>query len=80
MYDKYNSLTPFTVGTTKLPKHKGILVSNTVAANTLLATQILTSSGTTGNASFAMPSSFSILPVEVYSVTNLNGMTAWLLN
>lgn len=77
MYDKYNSLTPFTVGATKLPKHKGIVLSGNGAS---LVSYVLNSNGTTGSATFAIQTGVTILPFEFYAVTNLNGLTGWLLN
>lgn len=81
MYDKYNSLTPFAVGSTKLPKHKGLLINNTGSAAGITC-QAMLSSGITGNVFMTMAASqFNIVPIEVYSVTALGvGLTGWLLN
>lgn len=80
MYDKYNSLNPFAVGSTKLPKHKGLLINNPSTAAGITCQAMLTS-GVTGNIFITMAASqFNIVPIEVYSVTSLGGMTGWLLN
>lgn len=76
MYDKYNSLIPFSVGS-KLPKHKGIVISGSGAS---LVTEVFNHNGTTGAATFAIQTGVTILPIQFYAVTNLNGLTGWLLN
>lgn len=78
MYDKYNSLTPFAVGTTKLPKHKGLLIN--AASTGTVTTYVLNSNGTTGAAGFSMQVGPTVLPIEFYAVTGLGGTTGWLLN
>jgi hypothetical protein len=75
MYDKYLSANNFSVNT-KLPKHKGILIvgSGTVGFH------LLNSSGGTFGVTLGFSGGTEIVPIQVNSVTNLNGLTGLYLN
>ena len=82
MYDKYSQANQFSLGSSKLPKHKGILLTGatagTVAASTLHVVKI---DGSTASLSLIVNQSPYILPMQVYAVTALAaGVTAWYLN
>ena len=82
MYDKYSQANSFSLGSSKLPKHKGILFtganSSTTAASTLHVVNI---NGSTAALSLIVNQSPYILPMQVYAVTALaTGVTAWYLN
>jgi hypothetical protein len=80
MYDKYNSVTNFTVNTT-LPKHKGILISGasgSISCTIYVAGQTF---GLTAGISVNYPPGTNILPIQVQSVNTIGaGMTAFYLN
>ncbi len=82
MYDKYFVANQFTLGSTKLPKHKGLLFSGATAGTAGGATvHVVTSAGNTAVASILVNSSPFILPLQAYAVTALpGGVTAWYLN
>jgi hypothetical protein len=82
MYDKYSQANQFSLGSSKLPKHKGILFtganSTTTAASTLHVVKI---DGATASLSLVVNQSPYILPMQVYAVTALAaGVTAWYIN
>jgi hypothetical protein len=78
MYDKYFQANPITTGS-KIPKHKGILISGG-AAGTTLSVQLVNVNGATFNAVLAVTSSPEILPMQVYAVNTFNGLTGFYLN
>jgi hypothetical protein len=85
MYDKYNTVSNITPGSTKLPPHKGILVvpqgSSTPSLNAWVRN---TSIGATVAVGFTFAAASTagpqILPIEVYSVTSISGACAYILN
>jgi hypothetical protein len=78
MYDKYFQANSFSIGSSKLPKHKGILFSGGTAGNPTATLNLVNNSGATIAASLAINQSPYILPMQVYSVTALSaGLTAW---
>jgi len=79
MYDKYFQATPITTGS-KLPKHKGILISGGAAAGPTMSIQLVNSSGSTFNSILAVTVSPEILPMQVYAVNTFNGLTGFYLN
>lgn len=87
MYDKYTQLINVTAGTTKLQKNKGLLITNitTTSGVTLWAYSgdpTRPASGATYNIplTYATPTiKQDIFPVEVYAVTAINGVSAYLL-
>jgi hypothetical protein len=80
MYDKYNSLTPLPAAGTKLPKHKGILISAQDASTVRF--QYMNASGTTFTTGITFSSGSSVLPIEIYALnTSLpTGVTGFYLN
>lgn len=81
MYDKYFSATPLTLGSTKLPKHKGILFSGGTAGGPSATLHLLNTSGNTISASITVNSSPYFFPMEVYAVPTLStGLTAFYVN
>lgn len=84
MYDKYNSARPVTPSSSKLVKHKGILIVPVGSATPFMNAWLLNSSvGATVNAGFTFAAASTlgpqILPIEVYSITSLTGACAYLL-
>jgi hypothetical protein len=85
MYDKYNSVSPITVGTTKLNPHKGILVVPQGASTPVMQAWLRnTSAGSTISVGFTFGSATTlgpqILPIELYSINSLSGACAFILN
>jgi hypothetical protein len=85
MYDKYNTVSGITAGTSKLPPHKGILVVPQGSATPTLNTWLRdTSLGATVTVGFTFASATAagpqILPIEVYAITSINGACAYRLN
>jgi hypothetical protein len=82
MYDKYFSVNPFTLGSAKLPKHKGILFNGGTAGTVGTATvHFVNSVGSTLAGSILINSSPYIFPIQVYAITALpSGFTAWYIN
>jgi len=80
MYDKYNSLTPLPAAGTRIPKHKGILISSD--SNGFVRFNYLNVTGNTFTTGLTLSSGISILPVEVHSLnTSLPaGVTAYYIN
>jgi hypothetical protein len=80
MYDKYNSLTPLPAAGTRIPKHKGILISSHTTG--FVRFDYLNVTGNTFTTGLTLTSGISILPVEVYSLnTSLPaGVTAYYMN
>jgi hypothetical protein len=91
MYDKYTQLIAVTAGTTKLPKNKGLLITNLLTSGVSGVTLWAYSgdpnrpaSGATYNVPVHYTASsgprHDIFPVEVYAVTAISaGVTAFLL-
>jgi len=94
MYDKYTQLIAVTAGTTKLPKNKGLLITNLATASASGVTLWAYSgdparpaAGATYNISvqYGPVQTTSgprqdIFPIEVYAVTAIStGVTAYLL-
>ena len=78
MYDKYFQATPITTGS-KIPKHKGILLSGG-ATGVTLSVQLVNASGATFNATLTVNNTPEILPMQVYAVNTFNGLTGFYLN
>jgi hypothetical protein len=78
MYDKYFQANSITTGS-KIPKHKGILLSGG-AAGVTFSVQLLNQSGTTFNSTLTVSASPYILPIQVYAVNAFNGLTGFYLN
>lgn len=81
MYDKYSTANQFSLGSSKLPKHKGILFSGGVAATTASTIHVVNTAGVTSAMSIIINESPYILPMQVYAVPTLaSGLTAWYIN
>ena len=81
MYDKYFTANQFSLGSTKLPKHKGILFSGGVAATGASTIHVVNPAGATAAMSIIVNQSPYILPMQVYAITTLaSGMTAAYIN
>ena len=81
MYDKYFQANQFSLGSTKLPKHKGILFSGGTAGTASSTIHVVTTPGATAALGLVVNQSPYILPMQVYAVTALaGGMTAWYIN
>jgi hypothetical protein len=78
MYDKYFQATPITTGS-KIPKHKGILLSGG-AAGVTLSVQLVNANGATFNSVLTVNNTPQILPLQVYAVNTFNGLTGFYLN
>lgn len=78
MYDKYFQANPITTGS-KIPKHKGILLSGGAAGITFSA-QFVNAGGNTFNATLTVATTPYILPMQVYAVNAFNGLTGFYLN
>jgi hypothetical protein len=78
MYDKYSQANPITIGS-KIPKHKGLLISGG-AAGVTMSVQFVTLSGATLTSVLTVTTSPTILPIQVYAVNTLNGMTGFYVN
>ena len=78
MYDKYFQANQFSLGSTKLPKHKGMLFSGGTSGNTTATLHVVTNAGATAPLNLVFNQSPYILPMQVYAVTTLPaGITAW---
>lgn len=80
MYDKYTSINPLPAAGTKMPKHKGILISAQDAATVRF--QYENASGVTFTAGITFSSGTSVLPIEVFALNTAlpTGVTAFYLN
>jgi hypothetical protein len=78
MYDKYFQANPITVGS-KIPKHKGILISGG-AAGVTMSVHFVTSAGATLNSVLTVNNTPYILPMQVYAVNAFNGLTGFYVN
>jgi len=80
MYDIYLNGSTLAVGTSKLPKHKGILAITSAAGNGLTG-WLVNQQGNTVSVAFYLPAGPTILPHQFFSITGLNsGATAFMLN
>jgi|688.fasta_scaffold1498703_2 hypothetical protein len=78
MYDKYFQADIITTGS-KIPKHKGILVSANAAVNFPL--NLVTSAGRTFSAGITFAAGPTFFPMQVHSVASIpSGVTAYYLN
>lgn len=78
MYDKYFQANQFSLGSTKLPKHKGILFSGGTASTAASTIHVVNNAGATATLGLVVNQSPYILPMQVYAVTALaTGVTAW---
>ena len=78
MYDKYLTANKITVNT-KIPKHKGILVSANASANIPLSLYV--GDGSTLSAGLTFNSGVTIFNMQVYSITSFPaGTTGFYLN
>ena len=81
MYDKYFQANSFSLGSSKLPKHKGILFSGGTAGTASSTIHIVKNDGATAALGLVVNQSPYILPMQVYAVTALaGGVTAWYIN
>lgn len=82
MYDKYSQANLFSLGSSKLPKHKGILFTGASSSTTTSSTlHVVKIDGSTASLSLLVNQSPYILPMQAYAVTALaTGVTAWYLN
>jgi len=81
MYDKYFQATQFSLGSSKLPKHKGILFSGGVAGTTSSTIHVIKNDGSTAAMGIVVNQSPYILPMQVYAITTLaSGLTAAYIN
>lgn len=78
MYDKYSQANPITIGS-KIPKHKGLLISGG-AVGVTMSVQFVNSAGTTLTSILTVNNTPYILPMQVYAVNTLNGMTGFYVN
>jgi hypothetical protein len=80
MYDIYLNGSTFATGSTKFPKHKGVLAITNLAQNGLTG-HLVNQQGNTISVPFYLPAGPTILPHQFYCITALNtGVTAFLLN
>ena len=78
MYDKYFQANQFSLGSSKLPKHKGILFSGGTAGTLSSTIHVVNNAGATAALGLVVNQSPYILPMQVYAVTTLaGGVTAW---
>jgi hypothetical protein len=81
MYDKYAQANSFSLGSSKLPKHKGILFSGATAGTAASTLHVLKIDGSTAAISLIVNQSPYILPMQVYAIPTLaTGLTAWYIN
>jgi hypothetical protein len=81
MYDKYAQANQFSLGSSKLPKHKGILFTGATASTAASTLHVVKIDGSTASLSLVVNQSPYILPMQVYAVTALaGGVTAWYIN
>ena len=78
MYDKYSQANPITIGS-KIPKHKGLLISGG-AVGVTMSVQFVNSAGATLTSILTVNNTPYILPMQVYAVNTLNGMTGFYVN
>lgn len=83
MYDKYNNITAVTPGSTRLGKHKALLiVNNTTGTFTIKGYDV--NGVPTGNivipAVAATVEGFTIFPMYVYSVEAASGCTVYTIS
>lgn len=79
MYDKYFQATPITIGS-KIPKHKGLLISGATLAGITMSVQFVNGSGNTFNTNLTFTNSPELLPFQIYAVNAFNGLTGFYVN
>jgi len=81
MYDKYFQASPITIGS-RIPKHKGLLISGALAAGAGVTLSLVNGAGTTFNTAITVNSTPFILPMQVYAVPFAlpTGLTAFYVN
>ena len=83
MYDKYLTGNTFVPGPTKLPKHKGVLIHNNTANNSLngFTAYILNDQGNTFAMSFPLLAGPNYYSNQFYSINQLlSGATGIIMN
>ena len=81
MYDKYSQANQFSLSSSKLPKHKGILFTGATAGTASSTLHVVKIDGATASLSLIVNQSPYIFPMQVYAVTALAaGVTAWYIN
>jgi hypothetical protein len=75
MYDKYFTANQFSLGSSRLPKHKGILFSGGTATTGSSTIHVLNNGPTGATASIGLVINQSpyILPMQVYAIPTLAG-------
>jgi len=81
MYDKYSQANPITIGS-RIPKHKGILISGITGAAAGITFSLLNNVGSTFNTAITVNSTPFILPLQVYAIPFAlpTGATAFYVN
>ena len=81
MYDKYYLANPLTFGS-KLPKHRGLLISGGSAGTPAFNANFVNYAGTTFTASLTINLSPYILPMQVHSIPSAlpTGLTGYYLS
>lgn len=78
MYDKYFQANPITTGS-KIPKHKGILISANASTN--ISLNLVNVNGNTFAAGITFAAGPTIFPMQVHSISTIPaGVTAFYLN
>jgi hypothetical protein len=83
MYDKYFQATPITIGSnSKIPKHKGLLISGAVSAGTGITLSLVNGSGGTFNTAVTFNTTPNFFPMQVYAIPFAlpSGVTAFYVN
>lgn len=83
MYDKYFTTTPFAINGTRLPKHKGIMLTNTGTIAGATATfQFFQTGGATTNVIIpTLQNTMQIIPIQAFSASSMAaGVTGWLIS
>ena len=81
MYDKYFQANPITIGS-RIPKHKGLLISGITGAGAGITFSLVNGTGTTFNTAITINSTPYILPLQVYAIPFAlpTGATAFYVN
>jgi len=88
MYDKYTQLIGATANTVRLPKNKGLLITNITGSLSGLTFWAFSgdSSRPSAGATFNIPITYNaatvrqdIIPIEAYAVTAISGVSAFIL-
>jgi len=74
MYDKYLTGNTFSIGSTKLPKHKGFLIHNNSASNLAngFTAHLVNDQGNTLSMNFPLTAGPNYFSNEFYAITALN--------